>query len=178
MRYFAFSLILLFLALPCMAEHENVTTGPYNISFDLGIPKDEYEIEILDPEPQEDLSGDLSTKYTINITNGRNTRAFIWVIRYEGLLIPQTQSELIQATRDTLPDYLIDEKVVGRMIDGYPGAAASGRNFLSDQYIYYANYYLSSYQDIVQIMSKYPWEDGTLSLLRTIHIERNSTGST
>jgi hypothetical protein len=69
-----------------MAEQENVTTGPYNKSFDLGIPKDEYEIEILDPEPQEDLSGDLSTKCTINITNGRNTRAFIWVIRYEGFV--------------------------------------------------------------------------------------------
>lgn len=177
MRYFAIGLILLFLAPPCMAEQENVTIGPYNVSFDLGRPENSYAIELLAPKQKESLSGLLSMEYKINLTDTSDRVGFIKIMEYEDRLIIPPQSELIQDLRDVLPPSLSDTESVSRIIDGHPGAAASGRTYFSNTYSYVATYYLSPFETVF-IASQYPWEEGTLALLRSIHIERNSTAST
>lgn len=174
MRYLPICLIIAVLALPCMAVQENITTGPYNISFDLGLAKNAYDIEILEPIPQEDLAGHLSTEYLINLTDGSTRQGYIKVILFEDSLVIPTQSELKDSLREALPYSLDDVETVGRDIDGHSGAAASAREYFSDNSIYFATYYLSQWETVT-LMSKYPWEHGTLALLKTIHIEQNST---
>lgn len=174
MRNITICLIMLFMALPSVAVQENLTVGPYKLSFDMGLPKGAYDVEIADPKPQESLSGHLSTEYLINISDGSDRRGYIEVARYEDKLVVPTIDELIEDLRDALPYSLSNVEVVGREIDETVGAAASGRNYFSEEDNYFAIYYLSS-QETVKIMSKYPWEEGTLALLKTIRVERNST---
>ena len=68
---------------------------------------------------------------------------------------------------------LMDVQTAGRKIDGHDGAVVSGTSIMSGMEVntYVARYYLSS-TTIVDLMSSYPWDEGTLSLLKTIHVEK------
>jgi hypothetical protein len=180
MRYFAIGLILLFMALPCMAEQENLTTGPYNISFDLGLLKSAYSLEIVDPIETETLGGDLVKKYEIEISNRTRIGNLIIISLDEGNIpIKPTGEELARIMKHSLPDAgRWDIQATSRIIDGKDGAIASYKTLLSKKecLVYMASYYPDE-NTTVRVTSGYPWDDGTLALLRSIHIERNSTGS-
>jgi hypothetical protein len=66
-----------------------------------------------------------------------------------------------------------DVQAAERNIDNTHGAIASGKSraliVVTDVYI--AKYYPSSTTDM-NIVSTYPWDEGTLSLLKTIHVEK------
>ena len=69
MRLIAIVVFLALLTVPCIAVQDSVTTGPYKISFDLGLPKEAYSVTTSDPKEQESLSGEKSIKYEISIKN-------------------------------------------------------------------------------------------------------------
>lgn len=167
--------IIMALLLPCIAEPDSVTTGPYKVNFDLGLPKGAYTIEISDPKATETLAGNGNTRYHIEFTNktGITRGGYISLTTYEDELIIPTSDELVRALRLAFSKALIDVQAAGRKIDGHNGAVVSGTSIISGVKVdtYVARYYLSS-TTIVDLMSSYPWDEGTLSLLKTIHIEK------
>jgi len=169
------ALLVLSIMMPCIAEPDSVTTGPYNVSFDLGIPKDAYKVEVAEPELEESLSGDIHTTYGIELTNktGLSRTAILTMLSYETERIIPLPDELTGLVVDRLLQmgniYNID--VAERKIGGQVGAVASGEVGYPGTNLYFAIYYLSS-TDVVTIASAYPWEEGTLQLLKTIHVEK------
>ena len=69
MRLIAIAVFLILLTAPCIAVPDSVTTGPYKISLDLGLPKEAYTVNIADPKTTETLSGDGNTCYRVEFTN-------------------------------------------------------------------------------------------------------------
>lgn len=176
--------VFICLSILASAVPDSVVIGPYNITFDLGIPKEAYKVEIEDSKTEESLSGEVSTTYTVNLINktGISRRASIILTSYETEQVIPLQDELVQIEKYMLlqMDYLSEIDVAKRKIDGKDGAAGSATmripkaNLNIDTYA--AIYYPSS-TTIVNLISAYPWENGTLSLLKTIHVEKMSTTS-
>jgi len=167
------------ICLPILASAapDSVVTGPYNITFDLGIPKEAYKVEIKEPITKESLSGDISTNYEISLVNktGLTRRAGIYITSHETEQVLPTQDELVRLVKNAIleAEDTHDVKAAKRTIDGHDGAIVSAETKIDTEYL--ATYYLSS-TEMVTIVSLYPWEESTLSLFKTIHAEKiNST---
>ena len=152
------------------AVPDNIQTGQYNVSFDLGFPKNSYTAKADSPAATESLDGKSQTVYGITITDKMDSHKTIIIVMTEYSEIQQGASaypELMKAAlRKTMPgatEYAIRE------IDGKTGAIArysvSGQTFCIA--LYYPNDYL-----VAVLIPTYPWDEGTLSLLKTLHIEK------
>lgn len=178
MRSIAIIAFLALLIAPCIAETDNVTTGPYKITFDLGIPKEAYKVEIADPKIEESLSGEISTTYEMHLINKTEIKrqAIIILTSHEDEQVIPTQDELVQlGEQEFSNDKYHDAEVAGRKIDGYDGVAGSATlrvdSTIDDPKVYFAMYNPSSTL-AVGLFFSIPWEEGTLSLLKTIHVEK------
>ena len=181
MRSIAIVALLALLIMPCIAVTDSVTTGPYKISFDLGMPKEAYTVEVTSPKTSESLSGVVSTDYVVTMTNktanevGLGNRVTLLLNSYEGDHTVYDQNDLVQAVKYLISglDYTYDIQAAERKIDNSYGSIASGKSraniVTTDAYV--AKYYPSSTTDMT-IFSTYPWDEGTLSLLKTIHVEK------
>lgn len=86
-----------------------------------------------------------------------------------------TQDELVRSAEYmvSLTKYIQNVSAAGRKIDGYDGAVSSvtmRKSGYQGLDTYVALYHLSSTTS-VSIVSTYPWDEGTLNLLKTIHVE-------
>jgi len=63
---------------------------------------------------------------------------------------------------------LIDSPIIKRVIDGRNGIIGSTGS------VYAAAWWVDNNMSVV-VDSSFPWDDGTLSLLKSIHVERNET---
>ena len=189
MWLFMKKVMLLLAALICLqmlalAVPDSVMNGPYNISFDIGFPLDAYTKEIKDPVQTESLSGVISTKYSVKIQNktGLTKFAQIDVTRKDKADVLPSESDL-----KLIMNYAANElngknvETSTRSIDGTVGGILSldylvpGLNSYIKMYsVMYYPEKESAYTSVI-ITSVYPWDDGTLSLLKSIHIDRNST---
>jgi hypothetical protein len=176
MRSIAIVALLALLIMPCIAVSDSVTTGPYKISFDLGLPNEAYTVTVSDPKEKESLGGDKSINYVINIKNETGiTRLASLTLEQMQIKTFMTADEMQSGLRSILSDTagLRNVEVAEREIDGKPGAIGSGDLDVSGLNIkmYQASYY--PFKDTLTfITSGYPWDEGTLSLLKTIHIEK------
>lgn len=175
---------LLALIVPCIAEPNSVTTGPYKITFDLRIPNNAYKVEIAEPETTESLSGDISTRYTVNLINktGVLRRASIILTSHETEQVTPSQDELVQVQKYSLLqiDNLYNIDAAKRKIDGKNGAVGSATLRIPETGLNIDTYtaiYCPSSTTVVNLYSSYPWDEGTLSLLKTIHVEENNSTS-
>jgi hypothetical protein len=178
----AYILLVLLICMPItLAEKDSVITGPFNISFDMGFPKNSYKIEIDDPVEKEELSGEKSTNYEVTITNmtGYNRVAIIDVKVDEQDQVIPTPEEIknLLYTALVIGDYEEIQSAI-REIDGIKGAISSGKfQGVDEHQVFQAEWYYSNKLQTT-LTSSYPWEEGTLDLLKTIHIEnRNQTDS-
>lgn len=162
--------LMVFLSVLASAENDSVTTGPYKISFDTGFARHDYSVNITPPKKTEELDGTKYVEYEINITNKIETqespqRAYVTLTRYD--------KEMIFPTIDAL----INPGGTKRQIDGVDGVI-----FVSELTntrgitipIYTVLYYPAVEPTHLRciISSFYPWDSGTLQLLKTIHIEK------
>lgn len=160
------------------AVHDSTVVGPYNISFDLGIPKDSYKVIISDPRQEESLNGDISTVYLIVIRTESipSNTCMIHLSESDSALQKASQESLGRAARDILSNEFqaSNLEVAPRTIDGSDGAVAAG--YLAGDKIYNSIYNVNigpvPRHLVCKIFSDYPWEEGTLSLLKTIHVEK------
>jgi hypothetical protein len=171
-----FSLVLvtmISLTILSSAVQDKVTTGPYSISFDLGLPKDAYKVEIADPKNAETASGNVQTQYSLEIVNrtGINRMATISIAKAPQILL--TLDEMATNARLNMQNFgFSDIEAAALKIDGKNGSICMGYYFINKakNEVYLVNYYPDQ-NTSASIMSSYPWNEGTLSILKTIHIE-------
>lgn len=180
-------MILLSILIVCVlpiatAVPDSVINGPYKISFDLGSSRDAYNVTVNAPVIDETLGGDKRMEYSVTVSNKTEFyRFFIIDIKTidEELPIIASGSEIEAALKSLNANDPRNSNFQSdtRMIDGMSGAVASmSRKFDSDIVIdVYSGMYPSAFDPkhtYVNILSTYPWNEGTLQVLKTIHIER------
>lgn len=171
--------LVLSIMIPCIAEPDSITTGPYNVSFDLGIPKDAYTVEVAEPKEEESLAGNAYTTYDIQLRNKTPSSqwAVITLVSYDDKQKIPSQDDLLKSTKLAVLQIGDISNLNGakRRIDGHDGAVAFGKVNALDMETYLAIYYPSQTEKVL-IGTMYPWDEGALQLLKTIHVKKiNST---
>jgi hypothetical protein len=158
-----------------VASPDSIATGPFKISFDLGFTKENYIVTVDLPKEEESLSGEMSTLYKIKIENKTGLTRFANIVitdHQEEQKIP-TAEEMASFLRPLLIDMDAENvEATTRKIDGTVGAIASGDYLVFKFYHATYNPSFDPYHISVIIDSVYPWEEGTLQLLKTFHIEK------
>lgn len=180
MRSIAIIAFLALLIAPCIAEPDSVTTGPYNISFDLGLPKDAYEIDIKEPESSETLGGEAKETYTFTVYKNNATAsnsAMVNIYVAKQTVVPSSRRVSLNIG-EIKSLGLSGVKGEARQIDGKDGVVCSGFEIVDGKMetTYFADYYLSNSEKVF-IYSGIPWDEGTLQLLKTIYVEKTNETS-
>ena len=174
--------LMVLLSVLASAENDSVTTGPYKISFDIGFNHSDYNVTVNAPTETEDLSGNKSTVYKVTIKNNprlmNQQKIDITLTHFEKdqeRLPIDMRAKVFEIALLNINLYSnVDAK--GRIIDGVEGIAASADLVYSGQKIktVWANYYPAFDWKRLDcfIMSTYPWDKGSLQLLKTISIEK------
>lgn len=158
------------ICLPILASAvpEYVIAGPYNVSFDFGF--DSYNI-IEDPiKNTETLEGNKHTIYSMTIYNGSyrdSGIAIIGITEFEEDQKFPTNDAAVKTFRNAYTD------ATTRSVDGTTGIITSTK-LDNDITIYLAIYHPTFDPKHLNatVISNYPWDEGTLQLLKTIHIEK------
>lgn len=167
----SFSLIV-----TAIAERENHVLGPCTVSFDLGID-DRMDWIVNEPKNSESLDGSLTfTQYSATIVADLTESEFYAESARLGRTPSSDAASIKIEQYNTSSDVsvngtamLIDLPISKRVIDGRNGVIGSTGS------VYVAAWWVENNISAV-VGSSFPWDDGTLSLLKTIHIERNETG--
>ncbi len=132
-----FAVVILLNPILATAVVDNVIIGPYNVSFDIGQPRNEYDIQTTGPTEVEELSGVKRTDYTIMIlgnftallklkkTFARTMSIRIMEFPEEMTRIPGNALEENLRTRLASDETNTNIQTSTRMIDGVEGAVAS-----------------------------------------------------
>ncbi|MFZ2472760.1 MAG: hypothetical protein WAW52_12585 [Methanothrix sp.] len=172
---------LTLLIMPCIAVPDSVTTGPYKVTFDLGLPEDTYTILVSDPKESETLDGSKNMDYRITIENKTkdtsmaNIGLIYYIDRENDVPNADQMGPIIEDLARAMK--FRSAKTAVRDIDGTIGGIAQA-DFVGSAKIYLIEFLPLIDQKHLRcdILSTLPWDEGTLSLLKTIHIEKiNST---
>jgi len=153
-----------------VAKPQTVDLGPYKVSFDLG----KVCSAVADkPTESESLTGVLTTTYTLLIRSKKDEGAYISIIKLNNAYIPNSYP--IDSLKKEVEDFF---KGMGlavydtgyREIDGTQGVVGQAQDPRYVGSIYIAEYVLNN-QTQVKLMSFYPLNEGTLNLIKTIHVE-------
>jgi hypothetical protein len=181
MRIFAIILILVAFVAIENCEEDVYSIGPYKISFDLGIPKSAFVTNTTGPITSKSFMGYRGTKYELDLVNKTGMARLISITvfsRETDQVIPSAsdQEKLLRSMISSLHGaYNIQSNT--RQIDDVEGAIASAKTQHLPGFeipLYFAMYYPKFDQSNVFVMltSSYPWDEGTLSLLESIHVEK------
>jgi hypothetical protein len=201
-------IVLLLVALICLhvvalAAPDSITTGPYKVSFDMGLNQSDYKnITVTAPKTTETLEGIEETYYGMEIVSAKNktvlsqqhnfsSRLSLFTagaIRFAVITIKEFKEAQTVATSEDYVEYLKTDgndpqvvilRIVPRTIDGASGAVASADVIIDPNQIARIECYHIMYNAEfdpghvrVEIMSYYPWDEGTHQLLNTIHVEK------
>jgi len=177
---------LLLLIIPCIAEPDSITAGPYKVSFDLGIPKEEYKVNVTHQDSSVATIEIRTVHEIISYMYNRNKINRLGLLEIEllsfenesiyskpDILKKSWEHFLSRGTINGEPYY--NKEVVEREIDGYDGIVASATvpKSFRDSDNYWAEYYQSPTMRVM-FFSAYralEWKEGFLRLLDTIHVE-------
>lgn len=175
--------IKLFLAaLACLqvvalAAPDSIVTGPYKVSFDMGLNQNDYNVIIASPIESEAIAGYKTIGYGIEITSLTDPGySAIINISYDESGIEAPTGDIAAQTLTNI-DTAIGATVTQsarRIIDGDDKHGAIISGYINGAQFYHAQYapVFAPTSLLVSILSTYPWEPNTLNLLKTIHIEQ------
>jgi hypothetical protein len=157
------------LIVPTIAEQENIVLGPYRVSFDMGI--DNLKWNISKPTISETLSGSAYTSY--DAFSSQSSLVSIIICEYN--FTTQDVSGDIRDWGEMVGFFFrnlgcTDVVVRERTIDGHSAAIGTGKYANADRTLYNAYWWMDNTS--VNVVSDYPWDEGTLALVNTIHIEK------
>ena len=124
------------ICLPIMASavQDSVITGPYNISFDLGVQNDSYRVNISEPKTNEALNGDITTSYIIYIESKSGLNLCMIALSESNSNLATASPQVLEsAARNELSNNMHSVSNIEsatRIIDGSNGAIASGDSSL------------------------------------------------
>ncbi len=164
--------LLVVLVAPCITEPDYVIAGPYNVSFDLGIPKDSYSaVGYVGVKGIKPLSGTVFNTYFVDIYDKQHEIKVSIEIAYNSdpQDVPSTDEDFMRMAKDTRRkegDCVYDS--VYRNIDGHRAAIVALNPGV------FSAVYQQSLHEFIVIWSEYPYDKGTSSLFNTLHIEKVS----
>jgi hypothetical protein len=152
---------------------ELIRTGPDDVSFNLN-RTDPYAIELYPAIAQETYEGVTYKSYNIKINNtssselgfNLNKNALIVVSHFDGAAF--NKKDMIKL----YDQWMSVVTLYNRTIDDKDGMLAVADIFGLKKFSFM---YLLDSQTTVAVDSTFPWDDGTLSLLKTIHVEKTSS---
>jgi hypothetical protein len=194
------ALLALLMVAPCLAEEQTTITGPYKISFDLGVPKASYSVNISAPQTayssvprgiwsyigdgmyafeQLYTTSEVDhTTYQINLTNNSNKERFVTIAlkkyrRDQPSYSPNEIASIAKSLMEQMPA-VHDVQESGRMVRGVNGGMASGKIGIGNGLIQdiYLVIYIPDSRLTVTLVSTYPWDEGTHQLLKTIDVQK------
>jgi hypothetical protein len=183
-KHLIFAMVLATLSISSVvsAVPDSVVTGPYNVSFDIGLTRNDYNVTMPTPKATESLSGDKLTEYSIIIMNYSGSYRFIEIkIRHlEGAKVSTAMNgadfvEYLDSLYKNDPSISWFQSST-RTIDNSSGGIAQMKVIIDSKHI--VEGYEAYYQTVldpntaVRIASFYPWDEGTLKLLKTIHVKQ------
>jgi hypothetical protein len=168
-------LAVLILAVPVGAEHESFVMGQYKVSFDIG-DVGSYTVQIQSPLKYENFKGISCTRYQAWI-NGTSSKAQIGIgiIDFATPVNNNVEGAIRSAAKSS--PLCGEPLIVNRTIDGKPGAlsiSSCSDSPTSYMFSYPLSYYPENNTMISAILSisTYPWNGGTSTLIKTIHVEK------
>ncbi|HWQ19084.1 MAG TPA: hypothetical protein VN455_04845 [Methanotrichaceae archaeon] len=173
-------LICIVLVGTACASEIKVTTGPYSISFDLGLPQSAYKISMKGLEQKESLGGEKSIVHSLTITNKTGISQYIQltIASYDKDLMQTSAESLESGARQSLASIngTSNIQTATRDIDGTRGAIgtcdfeirdlATSKTYLA---MYCPTFDLNRTQ--IMVRSTYPW-DTTTNFLNSVHVEK------
>jgi hypothetical protein len=139
--------------------------GPYNVTFDMG--RVSSSLTVKEPIESETFSGASVTNYQ---AGGYTDHTLI-------IAIGRFREDTYFPFRDNLDSQLSgcsQVSISDREIDNHKALLGSGFDPRLDEFVYSSGWWADN-RTAVAVYSTYPWDDGTLSLLKTFHIERLNT---
>jgi len=191
--------VILFLPALAVAENDHVMMGPYKVSFDLAGAKNmiSYHLEPVHESTSEDLSSDYKNIYyfSINISHpSERMNEYLYnnidlelitsnsiIPKYDELYYKKEVYNLLEGPRDAWCGFGTATFTKGfdfapRVIDGGQGYVGSGCfDSFGGMNSYAVIFHPSIDPDHVEcriFSNLVGWDEGTLQLLNTIHIEK------
>lgn len=159
-------LILLTLVVPSVSIPESVQMGGYNLSFDIG--QNALNISLPTEISTETLDGTPLNQSSVTITGNDKCIMVIGVGKSSRMATSDIKHEMKEMLKNTVKT---EAPVYDRTIDGHDGAISNFEG--PDDSNWYSAMWLMNNTTGVFVMSSYPWDEGTLSFLKTIHIEKD-----
>gem|GEM_PF-1962867 len=177
MRLHHIFLTLIFLAAVASAEPDYVIMGPYNVSFDLGVPRAAYQVVVDEPVEKEGPGGAISTQFSAYLENRTGIHDVVIGLFHNEKSTPPHSVEEIEMTIFAVILNSGNTKNIqteARMIDGTEGGIGTA---VVDYGAFAEDKFMATYHPLIDpehltciITSTYPWEGGTVQLLRSIHV--------
>ncbi len=147
-----------------IATPDSAIAGPYNVSFDLGLPKTAYKVNVTEGGAFGNYSVNL--KYNVGISR----LAMISIMEGGPMLLPE-EIEAIPSILFSAFGGLKNTNTSTIKIDGTNGTLTTGDGSLLGLKLKYnqALYYPSNDTGVL-IVSTYPWNEGTRQLLDSVHV--------
>jgi hypothetical protein len=170
-------LLTALVTLPASAKPESFELGSYKVSYDLNSTS-EHNITIAKPRYSETFDGIMYVGYGAQVTSAdAHFLITIAIIEYKSpiLLEPSigATNKLLSANSDCR-----NVVTVRRKIDDHQGYLTNSSDCRNDTHGFLAQFLLDGQEDSGKteclIASTFPWENGTSSMLNTIHLERLS----
>ena len=168
--------LVLLLSSGALAKSETIDFGPYKVSFDLGAP---CFVKVQEPKESEDLAGGKYVMYAAEIKSGDNN-AEITLMDYKPYISCKLGEQDIKYVNSALNTMNCkDVRVVERTFDNIPGVLGLGyiqtSPYMSPDQLFYAQYWPDYKEDCgslrCNIISFIPFDEGTLNLIKSIHVE-------
>jgi hypothetical protein len=169
MRILLILIMSLLLIMVSSAKQESLTMGPYKVSFDLNTT-DKYYVSHGPINHEETYGGIKYVMFTGFISSNGSSYANIEITCVDSNEIDRSLDKAKSGIKDLLQAngfHYVD--IYNRVINGEPGILEVGKNYGGDV-LFCASYWLLN-NTCIMIQSNYPWDDGTLSLLKTIRVE-------
>lgn len=168
MNYLAVPVLMFALVSIVDAGSESFSLGPFNINFWLDT-SEKYNVII----SENDNLGSV-TQYKISVNNFRGEeKAYVVVYKSEAPRIEINPRILAIALENEWNKSYGEANSTLLMIDGYPGFLVAAKSSKNKSEAYGFAYQLDD-QTIASGRSTYDWDDGSKSLVDTIHIYTNN----
>jgi hypothetical protein len=147
--------------------------GPYLLSFDIGL--DDYDLTIKGPVETELLGGDKRTDYYIYITSNTKPQIMLISLYNFGDIGPfLTPTDLEQMLREDILENATNIQTDTLSIDSVEGIIASYDMVVANQKTTFFGVIFQPFFDqgrsMVWIYSNFPWDQGTMQMVKTIHV--------
>lgn len=164
--------LVLVLSVSSAAKIGSIVMGPYKVTFDM--EEDGLNWTVSTEEKCETIHGSPCAGYHA-LKKGRSKDLFITITQYNFIKGDRPEDHDLESMKEYIKlilyaNHCTDTEVAIRTIDGYQGVVGAGWHTYDDCYIHKALWWMGDTR--CEIFSTYPWNNGTSSLLDTIHIEK------